>query len=206
MTSVFGKRERRRTVLRCLKKIAGYCFLLLLINEIVPSLIGAVEADNPIPFTKKTFAKGGQEEIWDRDAPVDIRSDKLNVDFDAHQIVFKGNVKVRQADFSLTAREVIASFGENADDIERIVAKGKVDIKKADKQAWGEKASYDRKQAVIILTGNPFLRQGKNILKGEEIQVLLDQDRMEVKGAVIGEFHLSEPEPDGKNNPLHKGK
>jgi len=96
-----------------------------------------------------------------------------------------------QADFSLTAGEVTAIFGESADDIKKIIAAGDVKIRKADKMAWGERAVYDREGATILLTGTPVLKQGRNFIKGEEIQFSLDEDRMEVKGSVEAEFLLS---------------
>ncbi len=207
MIFIFKKKDRRLNfLLKNLEKITEYCLVLFVFMEIVPSLLWAAEADNFIPFTEKSLKSSSQGELWDREAPVDIHAEQLNVDFEAHQIIFKGDVKVTQADFFLSAREVIASFGENADDIERIVAKGNVDIQKADKRAWGEEACYDRKEATIVLRGNPSLRQGKNLLKGKEIRVLLDEDRMEIKGAVMGEFHLLEKLTDNGQVPLDKAK
>ena len=157
-----------------------------------PSLLFAAQADNLIPLTKTSLGKSVQGKQWNQKAPVDIKSEQLSVDFEAHKIIFQGDVKVTQADFSLKAREVVATFGSNADDIERIVAKGDVFIQKADQKAWGQEAVYDRRLATILLRGNPSLSQGKNFLKGEEIRLLLNEDRMEVKGAVKAGFRLSE--------------
>jgi len=156
-----------------------------------PALLITAEADNLNPLTKSSLGKSLQGKRWNTKAPVDIKSDQLSVDFEAHQIIFQGEVKVTQADFSLTAKEVIATFGSDADDIERIVAKGDVFIQKADQKAWGQEAIYDRKLATIMLRGNPSLSQGKNFLKGDEIRVLLNEDRMEVKGAVKAGFQFS---------------
>jgi lipopolysaccharide export system protein LptA len=116
----------------------------------------------------------------------------MTVDFKNHRIAFKGDVKVRQSDFSLAANEVTAVFGKSAEDISKIVAVGDVTIEKADKRAWGEQATYDRENATILLKGSPVLKQGRNFIKGEEILVRLDEDRMEVKGGVQAEFVLSE--------------
>jgi lipopolysaccharide export system protein LptA len=116
----------------------------------------------------------------------------MTVDFENHRVVFKGDVTVLQSDFSLAAREVTAVFGKSAEDIVKIVAVGDVTIQKADKRAWGEQATYDRENATILLKGSPVLKQGRNFIKGEEILVRLDEDRMEVKGGVEAEFVLSE--------------
>ena len=137
-----------------------------------------------------------QKENWNRNAPVDIHSEEMTVDFEKNKIVFKGDVRVLQSDFSLTAGEVTAIFGESADDIKKIIAADDVKIRKADKMAWGEQAVYDREGATILLSGAPVLKQGRNFIKGEEIQFSLDEDRMEVKGSVEAEFLLSGEKED----------
>ena len=137
------------------------------------------------------MGKSLRKEEWNRNAPVDIHSEQMTVDFERHRIVFKGDVQVLQSDFSLKAGEVTAVFGASADDIKKIIASDHVQIQKADKMAWGEQAVYDRGSATILLSGNAVLKQGRNFIKGEEIHFSLDEDRMEVKGRVEAEFLLS---------------
>lgn len=179
--SAEGGRQGKRclTILVLLACIAG------------PASLGSVEVNELTSAGESSLAKRFEEEDWNRNAPVDIRSEEMTVDFEKHQIVFKGNVKVVQADFSLTAGEVTALFGESAEDIKKIIASEDVKIRKADKMAWGEEAVYDREGATILLTGTPVLKQGRNFIKGREIQFSLDQDRMEVKGSVEAEFVLT---------------
>ena len=88
----------------------------------------------------------------------------------------------------------VEPFLSAEEDIMQIVASGDVSIQKANKKAWGQKATYDRENATILLEGSPVLKQGRNFIKGEEILVRLDEDRMDVKGSVQAEFVLSEPE------------
>jgi lipopolysaccharide export system protein LptA len=168
--------------------IAKTLFLLLVV---CPMQLWGIEGDEIVPLDEEALGRGLKKEDWNRNAPVDIHSEEMSVDFENHKIVFKGDVKVVQSDFSLTAGEVTAVFGESADDIKRIIAADDVKIRKADKMAWGEKAVYDREGATILLTGTPVLKQGRNYIKGEEIRFSLEQDRMEVKGSVEAEFLLS---------------
>jgi len=149
------------------------------------------------PLDRESLAGQLDQDTWDPEAPVDIQSDTMSVNFQRHEIVFQGNVKVRQADFSLTAQRVTAVFGETADDIERIVATGDVAIQKADRVAWGREAVYDRKKSVIVLQGNPRIQQGGNFIQGEKISVFLDQDRMDIQGGVSAEFLWRKDEEDG---------
>lgn len=157
-----------------------------------PPRLAAAEGPNALSMGKASLEKRFQHESWNRGAPVDIQSKQMTVDFDNRRIVFQGDVSVRQADFSLSAQEVIAVFGDRAEDIKRIVAKGDVFIKKSDKVAWGNEAVYDREDATIVLSGNPRLKQGENTIRGEAIRVLLDEDRMDIEGGVKAEFHLLE--------------
>jgi len=129
---------------------------------------------------------------WDVNAPVDIRSRQMRVDFDQHRIVFWGEVRVTQEDFSLSAEEVTAVFGDHAEDVRRIVAKGNVRIEKADKVAWGREAVYDREKALIVLSGDPGLEQGRNFIRGDEIRVFLAEDRMDIAGGVRAEFRMQQ--------------
>jgi lipopolysaccharide export system protein LptA len=170
--------------------------LLVLLLAASPAPLRGIESNDVAALAGGTVGKGLRAGGWNRNAPVDIQSEEMTVDFEEHRIIFKGDVKVLQADFSLTAGQVTAVIGESADDIEKIVAVGDVMIQKADKTAWGEEATYSRENATIRLTGSPVLKQGRNFIKGEEILVRLDEDRMEVKGRVQAEFILSEKDRD----------
>jgi lipopolysaccharide export system protein LptA len=178
------------------KRAGGVETLLLLVWATLPASLGAIEVNDLAPQGEGLLGKSLQEEDWNRNAPVDIHSEEMTVDFEKRRIVFKGDVKVLQSDFSLTAGEVTAVFGESADDIKKIIAADDVKIQKADKMAWGQEAVYDREGATILLTGAPVLKQGRNFIKGEEIHFSLDDDRMEVKGSVEAEFLLSGQEEE----------
>lgn len=178
-----GGRWRQRWLARTL--------LLLLLSAMGPVPLWGIEGNELAPLGEESLGKALQNVDWNRNAPVDIHSEEMTVDFEKNKIVFKGDVKVLQSDFSLTAGEVTAIFGESADDIKKIIASDDVKIQQADKMAWGEQAVYDRESATILLTGTPVLKQGRNFIKGEEIQFRLDEDRMEVKGSVEAEFLLS---------------
>ncbi len=165
--------------------------ILLLALAAGPAQAWGIEADALGSLGEESLGKSLQGEEWNRNAPVDIHSEQMSVDFEKHRIVFKGDVQVLQSDFSLKAGEVTAVFGASADDIQKIIASDHVEIRKADKTAWGEQVVYDRPSATILLRGNAVLKQGRNFIKGEEIHFSLDEDRMEVKGDVQAEFPLS---------------
>jgi len=150
----------------------------------------------PFPLDKEFLAGSLREDSWDAAAPVDIQSEQMSVDFQKHEIVFEGAVRVRQADFVLTAKEVTAVFGNTAEDVRKIVARGDVMIRKGDKVARGQEAIYDRPESVIVLRGSPYLEQGRNFIQGECIRVYLQEDRMDIQGDVSAEFRVKgQPRP-----------
>jgi len=155
---------------------------------------------NPFPLNKESLAGTLEKDEWDETAPVDIQSRQMSVNFQKHEIVFHGDVMVTQADFSLTAQQVTAVFGDTAEDIRQIMARGDVTIRKADKVARGQEAVYDRPEAVIVLRGNPHLEQGRNFIQGEVIRVYLNDDRMDIQGGVSAEFRVKES-PDAATLP-----
>jgi lipopolysaccharide export system protein LptA len=177
------------------------CVIWVFLGLLVPVIAGAeaLSGMTPFPLNKGSLSGEFEAEAWDTSAPVDVQSNQLSVNFQKHEIVFQGDVKVTQADFSLTAREVTAVFGETAEDIRQIVAKGDVTIRKSDKVARGEEAVYDRPGGVVVLRGNPYLEQGKNFIQGEEIRVFLKDDTMDVRGGVTAEFRLKEPPDSGSD-------
>jgi len=165
---------------------------LFLLSLLCPLQLAAAEGPDAFSMGKESLGKKFRHGSWDRGAPVDIQSKQMSVDFDARRIIFQGDVSVRQADFSLSAQEVTALFGDRAEDIKKIVAKGDVFIRKSDKLAWGKEAVYDREEATVLLRGNPSLKQGENTLRGEAIRVFLEEDRMDIEGGVKAEFRIVE--------------
>ena len=171
-----------------------FCSLLI---GLIPVLVFGSETkvEDPFKSIPENLTDQFGQEKWDSSAPVDIQSKKMHVDFKKREIVFNEDVVVNQADFNLTAEKVTALFGENSEDIRKILATGDVIIKKGDKVAMGDEAVYNRVEAVIVLRGNPRLKQGKNYIRGEEIRVFLNDDRMEIEGGksgVEGIFHFKE--------------
>lgn len=161
----------------------------------IPGVEVGAETD-PFPLNRESLAGALQRDDWDESAPVDIRSDRMNVDFHRRQIVFRGAVRVTQSDFSLTADEVTAVFGDTAEDVRRIEAQGDVRIRKGERVAGGREVIYDRVGATVVLRGDPYLEQGRNFIRGEEIRAFLHNDRVEIVGGVSAEFRVKTPESE----------
>ncbi|MEA1921905.1 MAG: lipopolysaccharide transport periplasmic protein LptA [Pseudomonadota bacterium] len=129
-------------------------------------------------------AQGSQKPVFfgkSKD-PVDITSDKLDFDQKKNIATFTGNVIARQAETSLEADTLKVFFAESDQSLREIIATGKeVVIKLQGKKALCKKMHYYAGERKIVLTGNPSLDDGKNVISGEEITFFLDEERSVVK-------------------------
>ena len=129
--------------------------------------------------------------------PVKIASDKMDYDQGKNTVVFSGNVHVDRSDFELWSDKLTvflqAAAGETADrgaaaapdpsrDIEKLLAEGKVRIKRENQTGTAAKATYWAKKGQIVLEGNPVLTDEKGTVSGEVITYHLRENRGVVQG------------------------
>jgi len=110
-----------------------------------------------------------------------ITSDTLSLDLSKKEGTFSGNVRAVDPKFELGADELVIYF-DNDNKPERLVAKGNVTIKQADKTSNSRQAEYIVAERKIILTGNPVVNQGPNRVSGNTITIFQDSEQMKVEG------------------------
>lgn len=124
------------------------------------------------------------------DQPISIEANQLDVDDQAAQAVFTGNVQVVQGDTELRTSKLIVHYQKNEDgegeaqdsgtlpggssDIERLEASGKVYVKSADQVATADQGSFDMASQQIVMTGNVVLTQGENVAEGCRLTIQAD--------------------------------
>lgn len=138
----------------------------------------------------------------ERDAvPTKVTAERMTYLQDGNQAVFEGRVHVVRQDMELWAERIELDFyqagegqadagsrdnlfsgGMGGQQVRRIVAMGNVRIRRGESSGQCEKATYLAQENMIILEGNPVLREGKNTLQGKEIRVYLGENRSEVIG------------------------
>lgn len=119
------------------------------------------------------------------------------------EIVWEGNVRVKQGDVSMTCDRLVALCDDKGggpssekrptkpanaalavvreDDIRSITAAGNVKIVQNERMATAGKAEFDRAKRTITLTeGPPKLWHGENALEADRIVIHLDEDRTEL--------------------------
>lgn len=125
--------------------------------------------------------------------PIIIHSNTLEVDQNLRVIVFKGKVRARSEDMVVDCQKMIVYYLANpnkkndsdlkSNRIEKIVALGDVIINRSDGgMAKAGKAVFYQDEEKIVLTENPIVKQGLDLVEGHRIIMFLDENRSIIEG------------------------
>ncbi|MGZ3558482.1 MAG: lipopolysaccharide transport periplasmic protein LptA [Thermodesulfobacteriota bacterium] len=151
----------------------------------------ALSSPSTLSKEKETDKKGilpeaKEAKLVDKSQPIDISSDKVEAFWKENLIIFRGNAIARQKDMVIYADSIEALIIEDGKGIERVTAGGNVKIQQGLRVANCEKAIFYNLDQKVILTGDPKVSEGDNIVSGDEIIFDIDQNRVEVKGGTSG--------------------
>jgi lipopolysaccharide transport protein LptA len=127
--------------------------------------------------------------LWAQDqdnAPVDIKSDRLTIHQKEQRAVFEGNVKTVQGELRIDCEKLTVTYAGEKDktskagEIKQMVFTGSVSITQKKRSGHCEKAVYDRVAGRIVCTGDPWVVEGENRIRGERIVYLLEEDQVRV--------------------------
>jgi len=151
-------------------------------------------------FPLAAFGAGeGLVPVWKPGSePLQVESKSLEAFGEGGRVVFEGDVMARQGDLTLQADRVEVHVKPDTREIRSVEARGSVRIQRGDLVASGEAASYDARSGVMVLTGDPKVWRGKDVLAGEKITLYLGENRIVVEGA---RAVLSPGEPKGEKSP-----
>ena len=120
-------------------------------------------------------------------APIDVASDRIEVQDRADRAIFAGNVKVRQAELSLdTERLTLAYTNDGKLQIDRLDASGGVVVRSPSETARGDFGIYDLNRRLITLIGAVRLERGDSRISGGRMTIDLDSGRAVVDGGPRG--------------------
>lgn len=141
-----------------------------------------------VAFSAPALAQGTQVAFGglrqDPDAPVEVTSDTLSVSQTDGTAIFSGNVVVGQGSMRLSAGQVEVVYRESGDGIERLQASGGVTLVSEQDAAEADKADYDIKEGIIVMTGNVLLTQGPSALSAQRMTVDIDAGTAHMSGRV----------------------
>ncbi len=121
-----------------------------------------------------------------RDEPVRINADRLEVQDKDKKAVFSGNVIVRQGDTTLRTKDLVVYYDSESNkpedgkpiesgQIRKLEAKGGVVVRTKDQTASGETGIFEMKTNTVTMDGNPVvLTQGPNVIRGRKLVVNLE--------------------------------
>ncbi len=114
------------------------------------------------------------------DQPIQIESDRLDVNEQEAKAVFAGNVSVVQGATMMKAAKMTVFYVKQGDsktpstssNIERLEVDGKVYLKSEAQVATGDRGTFDMKTEVLTLSGEKVvLSEGPNVLMGCKLTV-----------------------------------
>jgi lipopolysaccharide export system protein LptA len=140
-----------------------------------------------------------------RDQPIEINADALEVQQEKQVAIFSGNVDATQGDMKLKADQLKVFYrqggkageapraqaaGGSPGAITRIEAVGRVFVSSPTQTAQGDQGIYDVERNTITLTSRVVITQDKNVVRGDRLVMNLTtgQARMDGQGRVKGLF------------------
>jgi len=123
------------------------------------------------------------------DAPVDVASDRIELQDRANRAILSGNVQIKQAEMTLSAARVTVIYtGQMVDgspQLSRLDAAGGVTVNRPNQSARSQYAVYDLNRRVITMVGGVTLRQGGNNVTGGRLSIDLDTGRATIDGSGV---------------------
>jgi lipopolysaccharide export system protein LptA len=121
------------------------------------------------------------------DAPIDISSQRIEVQDRANRAVFAGDVVARQGSLTLaTERLTVAYTSEGGLEINRLDASGGVVVRSPSETARGDFGIYDLDRKLITLVGAVQLDRNGSRINGQRLTIDLNSGRAVVDGGLRG--------------------
>lgn len=118
--------------------------------------------------------------------PIDVTADRLDVDEQNGTAVFIGQVVATQGDMTVYADKLVVRRDQKTEQVEKIEASGGVRVVQQDRIATAQQAVFYQLEEKLILNGAAEIRQGQNMVSGEEIVFFLKDNRSLVKSGEDG--------------------
>lgn len=153
---------------------------IIVSSLILIALYGSAIAE---PVVRKTEKK-----------PIVITSETLTADSKNNTAVFEGSVVAKTDDITMYS-DAMTVFYDNAESkVNKIHAVGNVKVINKSRALFSEDAVYIESEEKIILSGNPKIIEGENVITGRRITFFLKDERAEVEGSRVILQNKKDPE------------
>ena len=120
-------------------------------------------------------------------APVDVSSERIEVQDRADRAIFSGNVIARQDELTLTTDRLTIAYTNNGGvQIDRLDAAGGVTVRSPSETGRGDFGVYDLSRRIITLIGNVQLDRDGSRVSGNRLTIDLDSGRAVIDGGPPG--------------------
>lgn len=117
-----------------------------------------------------------------KDRRVSINADLLTLEGPKNEAKWTGRVRAVKGPTTLLAPELTATYDEQGE-IDRVLARGGVEVVEGDRWARGQNADYDVPKGRLVVTGKPKARQGKTRMSGTKVTFFSGSEFLEVENA-----------------------
>jgi lipopolysaccharide export system protein LptA len=118
------------------------------------------------------LAAGAAAQQFNSNAPIDVDAARVDIEDNASEAVFSGNVVIRQAGLTLNADRVRITYAKDAagsPQVKRLDAFGHVRITQDKMRATSNSGIYDVASRTVVLVGGVEMMQGTNRLNGQRV-------------------------------------
>lgn len=125
----------------------------------------------------------------DRNAPIDVDADRIEVLDDQNQALFSGQVRVRQSSLTLESNRIKVAYSRQGDsdpEIQRLDADGDVRLATPSERATARFGIYDVERRILTMIGNVVLTQGTTKVQGNRLVINLESGRTTLDGSSTG--------------------
>jgi lipopolysaccharide transport protein LptA len=121
------------------------------------------------------------------DAPLSIKADELEAVDEGGQrrLRFTRSVHVEQGALSVHADRLEAFYPKDAEEPDRLVASGRVRVERLDRRLSCDAATYYRIEERLVCTGHAELRESEDRVRGDQIEIFFEQNRVRVSGGAV---------------------
>ena len=119
----------------------------------------------------------------DKDTPLEITADRMEMQRKQSTIVYKGNVLVVRDGVRIASDSLLARYDAKGGVLTSVVAEGKVRVSHGGREMTGDKAVFDGVKETITVSGNTVVRDGNSSISGSRITIFVREDRSVVENS-----------------------
>jgi lipopolysaccharide export system protein LptA len=121
---------------------------------------------------------------------IDVEADRLDVDKEKGEAVFRGKVKATQDNVIIKGDTLTLLIDKTTNQVDTLIAEKNVFIHWEDKDSTSDRAVYTVSKKLLELTGNAVITRGPEKVSGQRIVIDMLTNRQQVEGGQGGRVKI----------------